>query len=1039
MSFSEQTWRDKLREKLSDVRSRAKKVGRNAPYPLYGLLCGLSLWPAVEAAQSGQAPAAILASLGIAASIGTNLIANQIQQWVDAGPNASDADVIDWATEMAGSNAEARKALDDILERLEVIPQATSALNASDKRWFVDTLHKEMAKLGNLPRFENVIIASVGDVDGGQVAFGHHIDQRQVIVNGTAFLIADPTQLGGLITSGTPTEDLNKAIESYLVCLIDHYRYLDFRGMGISDRVPLRLPLREMYVPLKARLELPEGETWARDLRLAGHAVSAEEAEDMGRHLTEPQPVLNLLRDNDGLIILGDPGAGKTTFLKYLALHLAQGEGQALQLGNWLPILLPLSAYANELAERDISLVEFIAVYYKNRGIDLPIDRVFADALREGGALILLDGLDEVREYHTRNLVLSRVNDFFSYHRQKGNKFIVTSRIVGYRQVRQLMDGMTECTLVDFEDEDIGRFIEKWTSAVERAASGDTMAAAESAATEREELLLAVERNTGVRRLASSPLLLTILALMKRQGVALPDRRVELYQNCIETLLRNWNLARGLDARYARDCNVRDTLRVLAPLARWMHEANPGIGLVKHADVEHQLVRIFTDRHAKDPAASTDAFLDDVHHHAGLLLERGSGEYGFIHLTFQEYLTAVAIGMLGQQDVTPIVDVLSDHVSDPDWREVSLLTIGYVGIIQQRDEAAGDVLMRLIERAPGEPGEAAALAGLAAADVCPEGIALPYQEQISQALLDVMGNRRATPRLRASTGVSLARLGDPRPEVMTIEGMHFCYVPAGPFWMGEGSDEHLNESLTYDYWMGRYPVTNAQFRPFVEDPKGYRNDRWWTKDGLAWRADRTGPRDYGEPFNLSNHPVVGITWYEALAYTLWLTEEMRAAGALPDGYRVRLPSETEWEKAARGGLEIPAEPAYGPAGATNADRLTANSLPKRRYPWGDEADPDLANYRDSGIDATSAVGCFYPGRSPYGCEEMSGNIWEWTRSLWGEKSEDEDGASDVDRVLRGGSFSIFAAYVRCADRFRNGPDFFFRDFGVRVVVVPTAL
>ncbi len=100
--------------------------------------------------------------------------------------------------------------------------------------------------------------------------------------------------------------------------------------MGISDRIPLRLPLVEMYVPLKARIELPEGETWARQLKLAGRQISDEEAETMGPRLSEPQPVLDLLRANDGLIILGDPGAGKTTFLKYLALILAQGENETL-------------------------------------------------------------------------------------------------------------------------------------------------------------------------------------------------------------------------------------------------------------------------------------------------------------------------------------------------------------------------------------------------------------------------------------------------------------------------------------------------------------------------------------------------------------------------------------------------------------------------------------------------------------------------------------------------------------------------------------
>ncbi len=104
--------------------------------------------------------------------------------------------------------------------------------------------------------------------------------------------------------------------------------------MGAPDRIPLQLPLDGMYVPLKARIEMPEGETWSRDLKLARRQVSQEEMEAMGRRASEPQPLLHLLQQNRGLIILGDPGAGKTTFLKYLALQLALGAGEALGLGQ---------------------------------------------------------------------------------------------------------------------------------------------------------------------------------------------------------------------------------------------------------------------------------------------------------------------------------------------------------------------------------------------------------------------------------------------------------------------------------------------------------------------------------------------------------------------------------------------------------------------------------------------------------------------------------------------------------------------------------
>ncbi|NOZ28400.1 MAG: NACHT domain-containing protein [Chloroflexi bacterium] len=506
------------------------------------------------------------------------------------------------------------------------------------------------------PRREQPPPTSTTQAKGeGIVAQRHSVAARQVAVgrdvHGDIILVADVNDLWDVIRRRPPEEDLRRSTEEYLKCLVDRYQYLELKGMGVSDRVPLRLPLIDVYVPLRARVELPEGETWARDLRLAGRRPTQEEMEAMGQRLSEPQPVLNLMQENDGLIVLGDPGAGKTTFLKYLTLMLAQGRAEDLDMRPRLPILVPLSAYANALADGDIPLDAFIGAYYARRGIDLPVDAMLAEALDQGGALILLDGLDEVRDLGQRHLVVARVVDFFTQQRRRGNKFVLTSRIVGYREVRPAVEGLAECTLVDFDDEDMKLFVDKWTAAIERAAHGDTRVATLDAEQEREELLQAIHRNPGVRRLAANPLLLTILALMKRQGITLPERRVELYQKYVETLLKHWNLARGLDRPPSRDLDVVETIRVLAPLALWMQETSPGRGLVKQGDLQRQLEAIYAERGFDDPEGRARQFLADVREYAGLLLERGPREYGFIHLTFQEYLAAVAIAQKGQQDI----------------------------------------------------------------------------------------------------------------------------------------------------------------------------------------------------------------------------------------------------------------------------------------------------------------------------------------------------------------------------------------------------
>ena len=860
--------------------------------------------------------------------------------------------------------------------------------------------------------------------------------------------------------------ELHRTTQRYLQFVVDRYRYLEFKGMGVSDRVPLRLPLTAMYVPLKARVELPEGETRARDLRVAGRLLAKEGEAAIGERLSELKPVLELLQGHDGLIVLGDPGAGKTTFLKYLAVQLASGQHEALGLGPRLPVLVPISAYATALVEGDLRLDRFICDYYAERCTDLPIAQMLEEALREGRALILLDGLDEVRELSRRHVVVEGVIDFYTAHRPAGNKFALTSRIIGYREVRPVVEGLIECTLDDFDDEEIEQFVERWTTGLESAARGDTAVAREEAERERGELLAAIQSNPGVRRLAANPLLLTILALMKRRGVTLPERRAELYDHYVRTLLSSWNRARGLGRPPSRDLDVVEMLRILAPLALWMHRSSPGVGLVQRGDLLRKLEEIYAQRGEPDAEVAALQFLSDVREFAGILLERGPGLYGFIHLTFEEYLAAVGIARLGQRDSAPIVDTLAAHVGDPAWREVALLTIGYLGIVQQWEEVASDVVNALLSRRSGAPGEAAVLAGQAVVDAGSGGVTRECRQRTVAATLAAMRAGEVEPSLRAAAGRALAHLGDPRQEITTLEQMAFCYVPAGTFLMGSPDEDEMAYDdekplhcvdIPYGYWMGRYPVTNAQFRTFAQDPQGYGDDRWWTAAGLSWRGDRQEPEDPGEPWNLPSYPVVAVTWYEVVAFSAWLTARWREQGFLGEDWAARLPTEAEWEKAARGGERLseksiirPVEEKLRAVGGISGEQ---NKNVQRRYPWGNDPDPARANYTDTGIGETSAVGCFPAGVSPYGVQEMSGNVWEWTRSLWGEDwgqpefkypYDPQDGRENLEagrvvmRVLRGGSFYIDGKLVRCAYRRRSDPYLLSLRllFGVRVVVAP---
>ena len=298
----------------------------------------------------------------------------------------------------------------------------------------------------------------------------------------------------------------------------------------------------------------------------------------------------------------------------------------------------------------------------------------------------------------------------------------------------------------------------------------------------------------------------------------------------------------------------------------------------------------------------------------------------------------------------------------------------------------------------------------AAKEVTDEGLRRELRPQLVSALSDP----RRQAKVRVGAGYALGVLGDPRPDVMSLDRVRFCWVPAGPFKMG-GEQPLRHVDLNYDYWIGLFPVTNAQFESFVEDG-GYRNERFWEEAQKAgyWATDgfkgdfdgsrRVGPAAYGQP--LANHPVVGVSWFEATAFARWLTEKFQAS--LTNGWEIRLPTEQEWEKAARGGAKIPLEAVISELPLTGKAELGKNRNPEREFPWGNADDPEeRANFSETEIGSTSAVGCFTGGESPLGCQELSGNVWEWT------VTEEEEGAR---RVVRGGSFRGARDDVGCGAR-----------------------
>ena len=656
---------------------------------------------------------------------------------------------------------------------------------------------------------------------------------------------------------------------------------------------------------------------------------------------------------------------------------------------------------------------------------------LFKEALANGKAIILLDGLDEVQS--NRAALVQKVEAFAHEAASHGNRILVSSRIVGYKDAPLNPKDWSRYTLLDFTPEAIKSFASKWCLAFEKSTLGDTPEAKRSAENERRGLLDAIHANPGVERLASNPLLLTILALIKRQGVELPKSRIKLYDRYLETLIEAWNRASALDKSAGRtSLNYESTLEVLGPLALRIHEENPTYGLASVHQLQDWLTEYYMgDQWGDKPGPAREKareFIESVRLYSNLLLERGEGQYGFIHLTFEEALAAYGLVSAGQIDRSKTLRAIQAHLTDPAWREIILLSVGVAGLINRQPLVAGELVRGMLKmKCEGESaGQNILMAGACLEDVGESGMGKAAAREVQEALWSACQNRSLPPATQRDAGFSLART-DWAPKDLK----DWIQIPVGNFTYG---DKKQQMKIETPFSIQKYPVTNLQFKRFMQD-NGYDKKELWSDDGWSWRmgaydtkADES-TKDWlkrrpvekrNEPYywhdekwNNPLAPVVGVSWFEAEAYANWLSKQL--------GREVRLPTEYEWERAARG---------------TNG----------REYAWGDKFDKNKVNcsefwaqkedlsdgdewrkWLDKGFDvaSTTIVGQFKDGNTPKGISDLSGNVWEWMNS-WYEKEQ-------VNRVLRGGSWSFNFRDVRCAYRCRFVPDNFYLDIGFRLV------
>ncbi len=841
-----------------------------------------------------------------------------------------------------------------------------------------------------------------------------------------------------------------------------------------TQRGVAKLELHAVFTDLDV-YAVAEGE------RAEGKRLRQVEMEEIARD--RRMPVLEAISRWSYLVLLGDPGSGKSTLINFITACLA-GDwlghpqvnrsrlGDAWQLPRLLPIRVVLRDYAARGLIRGRTLWQFIADEMARIPLEDGTAADFApflyDHLKHEGGILLLDGLDEVPEAQQRREKLKAAVEAFRIAFPKC-RIVVTSRPYAYEKPEWQLTGFEVRYLAPFSEEQIDTFIERWYTYLGHK---DPALGPDTADLYARQLKHALDKNPRLSELAPNPLLLTLMASLHRwrEGGALPERRQELYEEIIKLLIDLWQrpklrfdqagnpVGEEYDVFWELGIAQEDLRKALEKLAYEAHRDQPVLQGT-HDIPADRVAGVLYDVSSTKERISIDRVIRYITYRTGILIEREQARiFAFPHRTFQEYLAACYLTR--PENDWPYSLYEHEKEDDERWREAVLLAAA-----KERSSIWTFVDVFCPAEWPKHPTDADFYPVLRAAQALLETetyAEVPERhqtkmERLRRRLADLLEQGALPARERVVAGRALSVLGDPRPGVgldpdTGLPDILWVEVPAGPFLMGSDKEKDPNayedetpqhEVVLPTYYMARYPVTNAQFRAFVDD-SGYDRQEFWTDAGWAWKEEssKRGPADYGKPFNLPNHPVVGITWYEALAFARWMNRQLQVTGGrlkvyrlgtgevevveLGEGWEVTLPSEAEWEKAARG-------------------------TDGRIYPWGNEWQPDYLNWDGLGIGATSAVGCFPQGACPYGILDASGNVWEWTRSLWGKKweapdyrypydlgdeREDLDAPPDIYRVMRGGSWRGGPRIVRVPFRSWWQPVGSRLNLGLRLVCRP---
>ena len=690
------------------------------------------------------------------------------------------------------------------------------------------------------------------------------------------------------------------------------------------------------------------------------------------------------LPDEDKWVILGDPGTGKTTLLAFEAARLASA---ALKDARCLmPVVISLANFSSQSEKQfGYSIYDHITAIGKNIAVLNLGDEVYNLAVK-GKVIFLLDGLDEISD-SVRKLFIDRIET--SIPGDIGNRIVYTSRKVGF-------SGLSSYNILEIDPLSINE-----QRKLMLAICGE----------EKTALLL---KNIAGRRdlqdLASVPMALTVLALVAREsGDEIADylhRQADLLQVGIQILLegRHKGGSGVINPERAEDILARASFQLHAQLAKMskgeyftLREFEQAVELVE----PQWLLQWQGARN----------FINDVSSHSNIVypVDTLKRHYRYLHRTFREFLAALEMSKLGRAERREIV---SGYVTKQEWAEVLVLLGGLTSDIDdylyQLLSGPPDLALRTLREVKKlTPALATQILELKSARLRDRrqvfsqlAIKLSRPDLVIDVLRAYLESTAPhTPRadlyfiqeILKNYNLAIARdllasileYLPPVPDKLldlTLPSIgdapYWCSVPRGEFLMGASSTDpdkpswvlELTNVYVSSFSIARVPVTNQVYEAF--DPS-HREERDFQDDVSAQELD--------------HHPVVKVSWYEAVLFCQWISQ--RYPGA-------RLPTEAEWEKAAS---------------------WTASGE-KRKFPWGNDWDPSFLNSWHLGPNRTTRVGMYPNGKSPWEVLDMAGNVWEWCFDGFEEEIQDtikrltltpqnpQGPQSCVRRVDRGGGW-----------------------------------